>query len=168
MEDARLPSVRAADADRERVLEVVRQAHAEGRLTTTEFYDRLEGVYQAKTFGELDELVVDLPAGTAVAPLAVPSPQRAAVARPDPAGLLAQMPTQLRAVWITWATVVSINVLIWLIVSVTAFADNDQMAYFWPIWVAGPWGVVNAGITLSWRLNRKDGREPPALPPASG
>ena len=161
--------MRAADNDRERVLEVVRQAHAEGRLTPTEFYERLEGVYEAKTFGELDELVIDLPAGTAAAPLAVPSPQRAAIARPDPAGRLAQMPTQLRAVWITWATVVSINVLIWLIITVTSIGGDDGgPPYFWPIWVAGPWGVVLIGITATWRLNRRDGREPPALPPSSG
>ena len=40
--------MRAADSDRERILEVVRQAHAEGRLSTPEFYERLDGVYQAK------------------------------------------------------------------------------------------------------------------------
>lgn len=152
--------MRAADVDRERVLDVVRQAHAEGRLSTEEFYERLEGVYQAKTFGQLDQLVVDLPAVTAVAPVPVAAPRRAPTARPDPVGVLGQMPRQLRAVWITWATVVSINVLIWLIVSVTG-----GLSSFWPIWVAGPWGVVNAGITLSWWVNRKDGRGPPALPP---
>jgi len=34
--------------------------------------------------------------------------------------------------------------------------------------VAGPRGVVNAAVTLSWWPNCKDGREPPVLPPASG
>lgn len=55
------PSIRAADADRERTGERLRQAHAEGRLDVNEFQQRLERCYEAKTFGELDELVRDLP-----------------------------------------------------------------------------------------------------------
>lgn len=156
--------MRAADADRERVLEVLRQSHAEGRLSAPEFHERLDGVYLAKTYAELDEFVSDLPVGTTSTPSFV---QPRPAARPDPGGFLARMPKELRAIWVTWATVVSINVLIWLIISVTAFTDNDQMAYFWPIWVAGPWGVVLAGVTATWWLNRRDDGEPPRLPPGS-
>ena len=83
VEDRRLPSMRAADADRERVLEVVRQAHAEGRLSTPEFYERLDGVYLAKTFAELDELVSDLPARRCSRSR---YPRRAPAAPPDPVG----------------------------------------------------------------------------------
>jgi Domain of unknown function (DUF1707) len=54
-------SLRAADADRERVAERLRGAHAEGRLDLAEFQQRLESCYEAKTFGELGELVRDLP-----------------------------------------------------------------------------------------------------------
>lgn len=55
------PDLRAGDADRERVAERLRGAHAEGRLDMTEFQQRLEGCYAARTFGELRELVRDLP-----------------------------------------------------------------------------------------------------------
>ena len=55
------PNLRAADADRERVAERLRKSHAEGRLDLTEFQQRLERCYEAKTFGELAELVTDLP-----------------------------------------------------------------------------------------------------------
>ena len=55
------PSLRAADADRERTAERLRQSHAEGRLDLTELQQRLERCYQAKTIGELDQLVQDLP-----------------------------------------------------------------------------------------------------------
>jgi hypothetical protein len=55
------PDLRAADADRERVAERLRGAHAEGRLDMTEFQQRLERCYESKTFGELRELVRDLP-----------------------------------------------------------------------------------------------------------
>ena len=57
----RNPNLRAADADRERIAERLRQSHAEGRLDLTEFQQRLERCYEAKTVGELDQLVSDLP-----------------------------------------------------------------------------------------------------------
>jgi Domain of unknown function (DUF1707) len=55
------PDLRAADADRERVAELLRTSHTEGRLDMAEFQERLERCYKAKTLGELDELVRDLP-----------------------------------------------------------------------------------------------------------
>ncbi|HLY50528.1 MAG TPA: DUF1707 domain-containing protein [Solirubrobacteraceae bacterium] len=55
------PNIRASDADRERVAERLRKGHAEGRLDMTEFQDRLESCYEAKTLGQLRELVRDLP-----------------------------------------------------------------------------------------------------------
>ena len=57
----REPDIRAADADRERIAERLRRAHAEGRLDLTEFQERLERCYEAKMLGELAELVRDLP-----------------------------------------------------------------------------------------------------------
>lgn len=57
----RNPNLRAADADRERTSEHLRQSHAEGRLDLDEFQQRLERCYEAKTVGELDKLVRDLP-----------------------------------------------------------------------------------------------------------
>ena len=55
------PNLRAADADRERIAERLRTSHAEGRLDTAELQERIEHCYQAKTLGELSELVRDLP-----------------------------------------------------------------------------------------------------------
>ena len=57
----RNPNLRAADADRERTAARLRESHAVGRLDMDEFQQRLERCYQAKTVGELDELVRDLP-----------------------------------------------------------------------------------------------------------
>jgi hypothetical protein len=57
----RNPNLRAADADRERIAERLRKSHAEGRLDLTEFQQRLELCYEAKTMGELGTLVSDLP-----------------------------------------------------------------------------------------------------------
>ena len=56
-----MTELRAADADRETVAAALRRAHEEGRLDTTELEERLERCYAAKTTGELDALVADLP-----------------------------------------------------------------------------------------------------------
>ncbi|MEV5887607.1 DUF1707 domain-containing protein [Streptomyces sp. NPDC052020] len=54
--------LRASDADRDRVADMLREALAEGRLTAEEHAERVEGVLAAKTVGELDVFVRDLPA----------------------------------------------------------------------------------------------------------
>jgi DUF1707 SHOCT-like domain len=56
------PRIRAADADRDRAAALLREHHAAGRLTPGEFNDRLEKAMDARTMGELDELMADLPA----------------------------------------------------------------------------------------------------------
>jgi Domain of unknown function (DUF1707) len=63
------PRVRAADADREATADRLRQHHAEGRIDVTEFQERLDGTYQAKTVGELRQLVSDLPRDPQPGPL---------------------------------------------------------------------------------------------------
>ena len=57
--------MRAADADRERVAERLRAALEEGRLDLHEYDERLQGAYAAKTYGDLDALLTDLPRGGA-------------------------------------------------------------------------------------------------------
>ncbi|GAA2073275.1 DUF1707 domain-containing protein [Streptomyces albiaxialis] len=54
--------VRASDADRDRVADILREALAEGRLDAEEHAERLDAVYAAKTVGELEPVVRDLPA----------------------------------------------------------------------------------------------------------
>jgi hypothetical protein len=54
-------AVRAADAERERAADVLRQHHADGRLTTDELEERTARAYAATTLGDLDELFDDLP-----------------------------------------------------------------------------------------------------------
>jgi hypothetical protein len=56
------PNLRAGDAEREEFAERLRRGHADGRLTTDEFQERIGRCYSAKTIGELDRLAVDLPA----------------------------------------------------------------------------------------------------------
>ena len=52
---------RIADVDRDRVVAVLRLHCTEGRITLDEFSDRVGDVYNARTAGELDAVVADLP-----------------------------------------------------------------------------------------------------------
>ncbi|MFH7593670.1 DUF1707 domain-containing protein [Streptomyces racemochromogenes] len=72
--------LRASDADRDRIAQILSDALAEGRLTAEEHSERLDTLYAVKTVGELEVLVRDLPAGAAAH-----APGRAAA--PAPAGV---------------------------------------------------------------------------------
>ena len=59
--------LRASDADRDRVVEVLSMAYSEGRLTKDEYDGRLENALSARTYADLDQLVTDLPVARAPA-----------------------------------------------------------------------------------------------------
>jgi hypothetical protein len=54
--------LRASHDDRDRVVEVLRVAAGDGRLTSEELDQRIESALSARTYGELSALVEDLPA----------------------------------------------------------------------------------------------------------
>jgi Domain of unknown function (DUF1707)/Domain of unknown function (DUF4190) len=64
--------MRAADADRDRVVEFLNVAYSEGRLSKDEYDDRLENAFSARTYADLDQIVADLPVAraTVVTPVA--------------------------------------------------------------------------------------------------
>jgi hypothetical protein len=62
-----MAGLRASDRDRDQIAEQLRDAFAEGRLTSEEHEERLDKVYKAKTIGELQVLISDLPAGLGMA-----------------------------------------------------------------------------------------------------
>jgi hypothetical protein len=75
--------IRASDQERESVVDVLRDAFTDGRLTLDEFEERTSAAYAAKTWTELRELTSDLPAqpvlgaglsGRPQAPLSQPVP----------------------------------------------------------------------------------------------
>ncbi|MFE9772726.1 DUF1707 domain-containing protein [Streptomyces sp. NPDC005931] len=80
--------LRASDADRDRIADLLRDALAEGRLTADEHAERVEGVLAARTVGELDAFVRDLPAAherrRAAAPAPVPGRPAAGTVPVDP------------------------------------------------------------------------------------
>ncbi|MEW2153899.1 DUF1707 domain-containing protein [Streptomyces sp. NPDC007189] len=75
--EAPVSELRASDADRDRIAGILREALAEGRLTADEHAERVEGVLAAKTVGELDVFIRDLPAAHQhPAPAYTPVPPR--------------------------------------------------------------------------------------------
>jgi hypothetical protein len=55
--------LRASDTDRDRAVDVLKSAFAEGRLTKDEYDDRMTRIFTARTYGELGVLTSDLPVG---------------------------------------------------------------------------------------------------------
>jgi len=104
--------MRAADADREHVAERLRKATAEGRLQTEELEERLEAVFSARTYGELEVLIRDLPrepASRSRAHRLLPIPWPAAVL-----ALLILMP-MLVAVAVAAVVLVASLVAVWVV-----------------------------------------------------
>ena len=54
------PALRASDADRDRVIELLRAAVADGRLDAAEFDERLDAALTARTIDALNPLTADL------------------------------------------------------------------------------------------------------------
>ncbi len=133
------PDLRAGDADRDRVISVLTDSYAEGRLTNDEFQLRVDSVHAARTFGELSALVVDLP--NAKTEVNVPETNTVS---------LRKRRRNLRAGWTSWLGVgISVNV-IWVATWIT---QQGSAPYYWPIWVMGPWGAGMLIATISGPKN---------------
>ncbi len=80
------PELRIADADREAVIDHLRRAVGEGRITLDEFSDRSGVVYAAKVMSELDAVLRDLPVPVAPAgaPTVVDYPEARVLSPPVP------------------------------------------------------------------------------------
>jgi hypothetical protein len=136
--------MRAADGDRQVVAERLRVAVDEGRLSLSEYDERLHEAYAARTYGELDAVLADLP-GPRVGEVAVPdgtgdrSPDRVPPAVPGSGeGRRSVTAEWLWEVWEPYLKVVGIVLAVWTVASVL----SGEALYFWPGWVAGPWGAV--------------------------
>jgi Domain of unknown function (DUF1707) len=79
-------AIRASDSDREGVVEILRQAYAEGRLDLAEFDERTTAAYAARTWAQLHELTRDLPVGAEPGAGLRPAGTLAGLAGPDAAG----------------------------------------------------------------------------------
>lgn len=66
--------MRASDADRDRVAQLLNTAFIEGRLSKEEHDGRLETALAARTYADLDKVTIDLPTAAGPASTPVPAP----------------------------------------------------------------------------------------------
>jgi uncharacterized protein DUF1707 len=141
------PRLRASDEDRDRTAALLREHHAVGRLTSEEFEERLGKVFAARTLGELDALLADLPA---IDLYQLPS----AGIRPAPPGAVRRRggpglnrrgdgppgpPLQRIVSWLTWTAASVLLLVVWLGVGIIAGGAA---------WL--PWFLV---IVIPWALS---------------
>jgi len=137
-------AIRASDADRDRAAAALREHLAAGRLTIEEFDDRLDQAYAAKTLGELDQVMADLPV-TDPGRLPGASLDRAA-ADPVLAGRRSSRSVEAgpgrfspawRAAWGSWLGISLLLLMIWV--------ASGATGSLWFLWVALPLGAVMLG-----------------------
>ena len=117
------PGLRASDEERESAVTLLREHGAAGRLDVAELEQRVGAAYQARTRGDLADLLDDLPRSRAVvAPTRAHRPVRD---HHHDAGH-------------GWAAFVGVNVLLVAIWAVTG------AGHFWPAWVMVWWGFALA------------------------
>ena len=130
-----VPYLRAADADRDAVADLLSDALAKGRLDTAEFGERLDRAFDARTVGELVALTSDLP--------------RPSVRQSFPAARARWVTVLLWIAWSMWSVLAAGAVAMWLLLAVVAGITEP-----WPLWLASFWGVVLLGATVSTRPSR--------------
>jgi hypothetical protein len=153
--------MRAGDSDRKAVADQLKLALDEGRLDLSEYDERLQRTYGAKTFADLDGLLDDLP-GTVppqqsqVQPAA---PASSPVAGSEPGR---STPNQV-ARWVgPYGGVIVVCIIIWAVTSASA----HHLTYFWPVWmliplvlgVAGQWFSHDNADSNAFRSARDDRR----------
>jgi len=133
------PQLRASDEDRDRTATLLREHHALGRLTAAEFSERLDKAFEAKTMGDLDALLRDLP-GLDLYRL----PDAKLTRQPRQAQVQPARSRHGSAGWrAAWGCYITVNMICLVVWALSGFG------YPWFLWVAGPWGAVLAGSYLS-------------------
>jgi hypothetical protein len=150
------PQMRASDADRERLVEQLREHHAAGRLTLEEFDDRMAKAYSSRTYGELRTLTRDLPVDLAQLNIQAARQSQPRGGSIEVGGMNVTIP-QIRIgadrhgrvarrghhpVMASFSSWVALSVLlsgIWLISNLTGGHDWSD---FWPIWPIGITGLL--------------------------
>lgn len=122
------PELRIADADRDRTVERLRAAAAEGRLDPDELEERLSRALAARTQGELDAVLGDLPEPRVPAP----APDRSLVLRERTAAFL--VPN---------------------VVCIAVWAATGAGS-FWPGWVLLGTGIAFAVFLIKFVLRVED------------
>ena len=127
--DASRRTLRASDADRDRLAEELRAHAVAGRIDTDELEERLQGAYEARTLGDLDDLRRDLPA----------TPERVALAARERRAQLVR-----RTIQETGGSLglFAVCTAIWI--------GSGASGFFWPLFVVI--GVIGLLVRNGWDL----------------
>jgi len=152
-------AMRAGDSDRQAVVDQLKKALDEGRLDLSEYDERLQKTYAAKTYADLDGLLDDLPGTVPVQHSQVqPVPPAAAAVPTAPDSAAGQVAKRIGP----YGGVVAVCIIIWAITSASA----GHLTYFWPVWMLipvvlgllGQWRGQDGGDRNSARAARRDRR----------
>ena len=141
------PQLRVSDEDRDRTAALLREHHALGRLTPEEFSERLDKTFAAKTIGDIDPLLRDLPA---IDLYRLPDARLTRQPRQAQVQPVRRGSRGWRALWGAYATANLICFVVWML---------SGFGYPWFLWVAGPWGALLAGTYLTLGPGRPSRRQ---------
>ena len=188
--------MRVSDAERQAVVEVLKQSLDDGRLKMDEYVERMEKAYEAVTIGDLELLHDDLPPATPAParapvfpqapPISVPPPFPPPFPPPTPqpvyvvhAPLAPPPPTPhpgVRGAYVDLPGGLKVLWTLWfaavainIVVWVLVGMTTMSFPYPWPLWVAGPAGAALFGVSapvLQARRARWE-RQRRQLPPTS-
>jgi class 3 adenylate cyclase len=142
---SRESSLRASDADRDRVAELLRDHYGAGRLSDDDLSERVDAAYRARTISQLQALTADLP-----------SAPEAGRRRRRRRGAL---DTSFR---IHLTVFIVVNVML---IGIWAASGGG---YFWPVWPILGWGIglgCHGAPLLAGGANRSRHRAVSALEP---
>jgi len=151
---------RASDADRDRAAAALRDHLAAGRLTIEEFDQRLDQAYAAKTLGDLEEVMTDLP-GTDLGQLPDASVDRAGASPLDRRrlpGPIEPGPGRFSPAWrATWGSWLAISLLFFVV-----WLASGASGGLWFLWVPLALGALLLGRWITGAPARSERR--PARP----
>ena len=130
--------MRAGDSDRQRVADQLKSALDEGRLDLNEYDERVQRAYSARTYGDLEGLLDDLP-GTVPVQHAQVQPHAAAAA-PQPV----EVKKDGHAGRHTFGSALTAFLVCTVIWAISSFSSGHAY-YFWPAWVLIPVVITAVG-----------------------
>ncbi|MFD2091396.1 DUF1707 SHOCT-like domain-containing protein [Blastococcus deserti] len=129
--------MRVSDAERQAVVDRLLAAVDEGRLDLQEYDRRIVGAYGAVSYGDLDDLLEDLP------------PVRPTTPEPATWAVRPTVPAALAVLWAVWLSLSTVGLVLWGL-----FGLGGGPGSFWPLWVlaaGAPLPGVSAGILAARR-----------------
>ena len=131
--------MRVGDSERQAVADKLKSALDEGRLELHEYDERLQRTYAAKTYGDLDSLVTDLPGPIPLQQSRV-QPYQPPAAPQQPAGVGEMRQPGGPPFLASYGGVVVVCFVIWAVSCVA----SGEFIYPWPLWMLIPlvFGVI--------------------------